>query len=39
MEQIKKEFKEKTIILIAHRESLLDHCNEIWKLEKGTLKD
>ena len=38
MEQIKKEFKEKTIILIAHRESLLDHCNEIWKLEKGTLK-
>ena len=29
MEQIIKEFKDKTIILIAHRKSLLDYCDNI----------
>ena len=38
MEQIIKEFKDKTIILIAHRKSLLDYCDNIWTLEKGQLK-
>ena len=38
MNEIIKNFKNKTIILIAHRKSLLDYCDVIWELEDGQLK-
>ena len=38
MNEIIKNFKDKTIILIAHRKSLLDYCDVIWELESGQLR-
>lgn len=39
MKQIKSQFKDKTIILIAHRRSLLNYCDKILELDNGKLKE
>lgn len=36
-EAIKENFKDKTIVMIAHRESLIGYCDTVWKLENGEL--
>ena len=37
LEGIKSNYKDKTIIMIAHRQSLIDYCDKIWRLENGKL--
>ena len=37
LEGIKNNYKEKTIIMIAHRQSLIDYCDKIWRLENGRI--
>jgi ABC-type bacteriocin/lantibiotic exporter with double-glycine peptidase domain len=32
-------FKDKTIIIIAHRQSTINHCNVVWNLKNGVLSN
>jgi len=34
-----KAFKDKTIIIIAHRQSTINHCNVVWNLKNGVLSN
>ena len=35
MNNIKTNFNEKTIIIIAHRKTTIDKCDKIWNLKNG----
>ena len=35
----KENYKDKTIIMIAHRQNLIEYCDEVWKLENGKLQN
>lgn len=39
LDSIKKNYKDKTIIMIAHRQSLIEYCDKVWKLENGKLQN
>tara|TARA_B100001063_G_C16748190_1_gene548747 strand:- start:685 stop:2046 length:1362 start_codon:yes stop_codon:yes gene_type:complete len=39
LDSIKENYKDKTIIMIAHRQSLIEYCDEVWKLENGKLQN
>jgi ABC-type multidrug transport system fused ATPase/permease subunit len=38
MENINKNFKNKTIIIIAHRKTSIDKCDKIWNIKDGSLE-
>ena len=37
LDGIKENFKDKTIIMIAHRQNLVEYCDKVWSLESGSL--
>ena len=39
LDGIKENFKDKTIIMIAHRQNLVEYCDKVWNLESGTLNE
>lgn len=39
LDSIKENYKDKTIIMIAHRQNLIEYCDEVWKLENGKLQN
>ncbi len=39
LDSIKENYKDKTIIMIAHRQSLIEYCDKVWKLENGKLQN